>query len=359
MATEPDQPRDGLLTVRQLVEEFDRYLVRRNRSRNTRETYGMALDDFASFAEKHGAFDASSLAREHIEGWQYSLAHRKPRTRSLYGTALRMCLRWAAEHERPVTANLYMRVETTQVPDLEPRPLPMDDISKILSYFRSIELPTRSDLRDRALFLCLVTTGARIGEVLQMTRRDANRPSLVRQKGGKNVSITLIAPVRDAIARYVTARHDDHTALWVKVARSKAVKTLTEADVRRLFWKTAQLAGVPRFTTHQLRHTAATRLFEMKVPESVIADYLGHGDLDSLRGYVDFSSRRNEAATVMERMLMEADGTIPRLDVLAANLELVVAGLDQDLFASKASEKKQTRELFLAAATALRKLVTS
>jgi site-specific recombinase XerD len=258
------------LTVRQLVEEYDRYLVRRNRSPKTRQTYGMALDDFASYAEKHGAFDASSLAREHIEGWQYSLAHRNPRTRSLYGTALRQCLKWAAEHERPVTANLYMRVEATQVPDLVPHPLPMDDISKILAYFRSIQHPTPIDLRDRALFLCLVTTGARIGELLQMTRRDANRTSLVRQKGGKNVPITLIAPVRDAIAGYIAARRDDQPSLWVNLQRGKPVTPLNEAGVRELFRKTAQRAGVPRFTTHQLRHTAATRLFEMKVPESVI-----------------------------------------------------------------------------------------
>lgn len=316
----------------------------------------MALDDFTSWAEKHGVTKAESLAREHIEGWQYSLAHNKPGTRSLYGTALRQCLKWAAEHERPVTVNLYARVEATQVPERVPRPLPIEDVSKILAYFRSIQHPTPIDLRDRALFLCLLTTGARISEVLQMTRRDANRTSLVRQKGGKNVPITLIASVREAIAQYMAARTDDHPSLWVILGYGKPIGPLNDPGVRELFRKTASRAGVPRFTTHQLRHTAATRLFEMKVPESVIADYLGHGDLDSIRGYVDFSSRRNEAASVMERMLMEAEGTIPRLDALAADLDLVVARLDQDVFAGKASDRKQTREALLTAAAALRKL---
>lgn len=347
------------LTVRQLVEEYDRYLVRKNRAPKTRETYSLALDDFAAYAEKHGAFEASSLAREHIEGWQYSIAHLKASTRNVYATGLRQCLKWAAEHERPVTANLYMRVEAAKVPDLVPQPIPMGDVSKILAYFKTIKSPTQTDLRDRALFLCLLTTGARIGEVLQMTRRDANRTSLVRQKGGRNISIALVASVKEAIALYATSRQDSHPLLWVKLIAARPAKPLTEGDVRRLFWKTAELAGVPRFTTHRLRHTAATRLFEMKVPESVIADYLGHGDLDSIRGYVDLSSRRNEAASVMERMLMEAEGTIPRLDVLAANLDLVVAGIDQEAFAGKASEKKQTRELLLTAAAALRKLVTT
>jgi integrase len=252
-----------------------------------------------------------------------------------------------------------MRVEATQVPDLVPQPLSIEDISKILAHFHSIKQPTPFDLRDEALFLCLLTTGARIGEVLQMSRRDANRTSLVRQKGGRNVPITLIAPVREAIARYLAVRHDDHTSLWVRLQRGTSVAALNEAGVRDLFRKAAKRAGVPRFTTHQLRHTAATRLFEMKVPESVIADYLGHGDLDSIRGYVDFSSRRNEAAAVMERMLMEAEGKIPRLDALAANLELVVAGLDQGIFAGKASDRKRTRNDLLTAVAALRKLVSN
>lgn len=346
------------MELAQVVKEYERSLVSRNMSPRTSDAYSAALSDFLTYVQRHGVVDAAALASEHIEGWQANMALRlAPRSRSLASTAVRQCLKWATQHEKPAKPNLYMHVDAIHVPDLMPRPLPLEDVTKILKFFSSLKNPSARNLRNRALFLCLLSTGARISEVLQINRRDPNRLSIVRQKGARPVAITLLAPVREAIARYLATRADTNPTLWVNMKPEP--RPMTPAHVRTTFTGVAKRAGVPRFTTHQIRHTAATLLFGAKVPESLIADFLGHESLDSIRGYVDMTSRRQEAAVAMERLLIEAEGQSrgkPDLETLVAGLEAVVAALEGGWLASSDKESENVTQHLKTAAIDLRRL---
>jgi integrase len=298
------------------------------------------------------------LSSEHIEGWQASMAPRlAPRSRSLASTAVRQCLKWATQHEKPIKANLYMHVDKIRLPDLMPKPIPLEDVTKVLKYFRSLKKRSPRRLRDRALFLCLLSTGARIGEVLQLNRRDLNRTAIVRQKGARPVTMTLLPPVRDAINDYLATRTDTNPSLWVTMKAQPI--PMTDAHVRNTFMAVAKLAGVEPFTTHQIRHTAATLMFDAKVPESLIADFLGHESIDSIRGYVDMARRRQEAGVAMERLLIDAEGqsdlTRADLDGLAAKLESVIAALDAGSLSSD-TESANITEHLKAASGDLRRL---
>lgn len=338
------------LELAQVVKDYERSLVSRNMSPRTSEAYRGALNDFLSYVQKHGVTDSLALSSEHIEGWQADMAERwAPRSRSLASTAVRQCLKWATQHEKPIKANLFMHVEAVQIPNLVPKPLALEDVEKVLKYFRSVKEQSPRNLRDRALFLCLLSTGARIGEVLQLKRRDSNRTSIVLQKGARPVSMTLLPPVREAIAQYVAKRTDDNPVLWVRLTPD--YKPMTQANVREAFHQVAKRAGVPQFTTHQIRHTSATWMFDAKVPESLIADFLGHESIDSIRGYVDLRNRRQEAAVAMERMLIEAEGRIesPDLEVLAAKLESVIQDIEAGALESVNGPENPVRRLRAAA----------
>jgi site-specific recombinase XerD len=352
------------MELAQVVKEYERSLVSRNMSPKTSDAYRFALSDFLTYVQRHGVVDAADLASEHIEGWQANMAQRglAPRSRSLAGTALRQCLRWATQHERPIKPNLYMHVEGVHVPDLMPKPLPLEDVTKVLKHYSTVK--TRSgqqsakNLRDRALFLCLLSTGARISEVLQLKRRDLNRTSIVLQKGARPVTMTLLPPVREAITRYVATRTDNNPALWVTI--KPVPEPITPADVRGAFRQVASLAGVPQFTTHQIRHTAATLMFDAKVPGELIADFLGHESLDSIRSYVDMTTRRQEAAVAMERLLIEVEGqpdrTKPDLEMLASRLESVILALEAGSLEPSGDESEHITEHLKAAAIDLRRL---
>jgi hypothetical protein len=135
---------------------------------------------------------------------------------------------------------------------------------------------------------------------------------------------------------------------------------MSPGTVRQAFHQVAKAAGVPQFTTHQIRHTAATLMFEAKVPESLIADFLGHESIDSIRSYVDMASRRQEAAVTMERLLIEAEGqgdrTTPDLEILASRLESVIIALEAGSLASSDEQSEHVTEHLKAAAIDLRRL---
>jgi site-specific recombinase XerD len=347
------------MELAQVVKEYERSLVSRNMSPRTSDAYRWALNDFQIYVETHGVVDSMALSREHIEGWQVDMAPRlAPRARSLASTAVRQCLKWAAQHEKPVQANLFLSVDPIHVPELMPQPLALEDVTKVLKYYRSPKKESPKNLRDRALFLCLLSTGARISEVLQLKRRDLNRTSIVLQKGSRPVTMTLLPPVREAITQYVATRTDNNPALWVTIKPEPA--PMTPGDVRDAFHQVAKLAGIERFTTHQIRHTAATLLFDAKVPGELIADFLGHESLDSIRGYVDMTSRRQEAAVAMERLLIEAEGQPDRagsdLETLAARLESVITALATGSLESSNSESENVTQHLKAAAIDLRHL---
>lgn len=353
------------MDLAQVVKDYERSLVSRNSSPRTRDSYSAALTDFLTYVQKYGVIDSMALSSEHIEGWQADIALRwAPRSRSLASTALRQCLKWAAQHERPIKANLFMHVGAIHLPDLLPQPLALDDVTKVLKYFRSAKKQSPRILRDRALFLCLLSTGARISEVLQLKRKDLNRTSIVLQKGARPITMTLLAPVREAIAQYIATRTDSNPNVWVRTAWGKAKRELhpmSPGTVRQAFHQVAKAADVPQFTTHQIRHTAATLMFEAKVPESLIADFLGHESTDSIRSYVDMASRRQEAAVTMERLLIEAEGqggdrTTPDLEILAARLESVVIALEAGSLASSDEQSEHVTEHLKAAAIDLRRL---
>jgi site-specific recombinase XerD len=348
------------LELNQVVKEFQRSLVSRNMSPRTGDAYRFALSDFLAYVKRHGVVNASELSSEHIEGWQANMAQRglAPRSRSLAGTALRQCLIWAVQHDKPIKANLHMKVNAVHVPEALPQPLALEDVTKVLKYYSSVKKRSTKNRRDRALFLCLLSTGARISEVLQLKRKDLNRTSVVLQKGARPVTLRLLAPVREAISEYVATRTDNHPNVWVTIKPEPG--PMTPADVRLALRDVAQRAGIERFTTHQIRHTAATLMFDAKVPESLIADFLGHESIESIRNYVDMTSRRQEAAVAMERLLIEVEGETDKtklnLERLATELEGVVAALESGSMASGDNRSEDVAQLLKLAARDLRRI---
>jgi integrase/recombinase XerD len=312
-----------------LIRDYEKYLVRNTRAPNTLRTYRYASKDFAEHLDRYGVTGPAELGPEHIEGWMDTLLERglKPGSRGVMAGWLRGFLRWSSLRTDAMQHNLWMTVGKVTIPPRLARPLESYDIRKIISYFNSLASPKPIDLRDKALFLTLFTSGLRISEVLQQRRSDAGRLSIVRQKGSKPRTLELHSTVQQAIQDYLRARVDDDPAMWVSFRSNRPVSQLDPAGVRELFRKVAKRAGVPRFTTHQLRHSTASTLFEQGVPEGVIADYLGHGDLDSVRGYIDTRNRRREAMGAMGRILEGSSGiheAASELERLAVDLESVM-----------------------------------
>jgi site-specific recombinase XerD len=90
---------------------FARSLLR-EASPAARRTYKKGVDNLFAFLRQNGVDDFHLVTNELLEAWQASMHNRplKPGTRSVYGTAVRRLIKWAAER-RIVDRNLWRAVK--------------------------------------------------------------------------------------------------------------------------------------------------------------------------------------------------------------------------------------------------------
>jgi integrase/recombinase XerC len=153
------------------------------------------------------------------------------------------------------------------------------------------------DLRDRALFELVYSSGLRCQEVLDLRMRDVNLGSReVRVKGkGRKVRVIPVGEVAlEALERYVLEgrsrllkdpEQNDHVFI------SRSGRPLSSSDVQRRLARYLARAGAPRGTSpHTLRHSFATHLLEGGADLRVIQEMLGHSSLRTTQVYTHVSA---------------------------------------------------------------------
>ena len=153
------------------------------------------------------------------------------------------------------------------------------------------------EMRDRALFELIYSSGLRCQEVLDLRLRDINLETReVRVKGkGRKVRVIPVGEVAlDAVERYLgearsrlvkDAAQEDHVFL------SRTGRPLSSSDVQRRLARYLARAGAPRGTSpHTLRHSFATHLLEGGADLRVIQEMLGHSSLRTTQVYTHVSA---------------------------------------------------------------------
>ncbi len=171
---------------------------------------------------------------------------------------------------------------------------------------------TRRGRRDATLLAVLYDTGARVGELVDITVRDIRLapPELVALtgKGRKTRHVPLTANTVTLLGAYLaehgldTGGHEDHP-LFVNQRRGK----LSRGGIAWLVSKYQTNSGDPTLvnadvTPHTLRHSKAMHLYEAGVPLPYIRDLLGHIELSTTEIYA-------RASTEAKRRALEAAHT--------------------------------------------------
>jgi integrase len=137
--------------------------------------------------------------------------------------------------------------------------------------------------------LFLLSTGARISDVLRLDRDDWNpRRQTVVGKGDRERVVTVTERARRAVEAYLADRDDPSPALFVSyqaATRGRRENRLTAAGARHVCRELALRLGIPAFRPHQLRHTLGTMLQEAMGDARLTAETLGHRGLASVSGY--------------------------------------------------------------------------
>lgn len=279
------------------LERFRLHLRRRNLSERTVQSYcDWALRDLFRFGGEREMGEAL------LEDWQDSMVARgwKAKSRALAATAVRSYLRWMIRQHR-APAELLLWVDPVRTPRRLPRPLDDLVLERVRRCLLDYELG-RSPvaLRDRALFLVLLTTGLRISEALALPRRGWER-LLITQKGDTERWFEAPPTAVAAVREYLASRSDALPWLWI--SQHGEPRQLSRHAVRRSWQRVARRCGVAYFNSHRIRHTSGTALYAAGMPELVVATHLGHADLSSIHGYVKVADRyRARRLRLMEKL---------------------------------------------------------
>jgi integrase/recombinase XerD len=158
--------------------------------------------------------------------------------------------------------------------------LSRSEISRILD---SIECNTHVELRDRAIYELMYSTGLRIGEVLKLKTGDIdldNRMVLIRRgKGGKDRMEPFNQVSKQFLELYLCSRNKKRDELLFK----GVIGNLTGSYMNERFKKAAEKAGVRRkhLSIHSIRHTVATHLLENGADLRYVQELLGHESIET------------------------------------------------------------------------------
>jgi integrase/recombinase XerD len=148
------------------------------------------------------------------------------------------------------------------------------------------------DLREQAILMTLYSTGLRLRELVHLRPLDIEserRRIRVREgKGGKERYAVLSSTLLEVLRRYFRQYRPQR---WLFYGQSREYQ-IQPRTVQRMVEKARLRVGLnQRVSTHTLRHSFATHLFEHGTSLRYIQELLGHGSLKTTLLYTHVSPR--------------------------------------------------------------------
>ncbi len=230
-------------------------------------------------------------------------------------SALRALFKYLYKKER-IKNNAPSLVDT---PKLHEKPiirLEPDEMSRLLSAVESgqgltkkqQEFHQQNAVRDTAVITLFLGTGMRISELVGIDTDDVNFSSnevRVTRKGGNEELLVFGNDVRNALLEYMNYRKSiipaegHEKALFLSLQK----KRMSVRSVELLVKKYAQIAApLKKISPHKLRSTYGTMLYRETGDIYLVADVLGHKDVNTTRKHYAAMSedRRRFAAEVIK-----------------------------------------------------------
>ncbi len=183
-------------------------------------------------------------------------------------------------------------LETNPVQDLD-SPRLKKTLPKYLNLDESLNLLDSVDGKNAARDYCILTLflncGLRISELVGLNKTDVRGDQLrVLGKGNKERMLYLNDACQRALEDWLTERDAlalvDQNALFVTLQNRRRIST---AAVHKLVKKHLAAAGLDssQYSSHKLRHTAATLMLQNGVDVRTLQEVLGHDHLNTTQIY--------------------------------------------------------------------------
>lgn len=267
----------------------------RRLSRHTLANYARALEVLLRLKDRTTLreLDANEIrrfvARLHASGLS-------GRSLALTLSAWRGLFDWLARH-RGFSANPARGVRAPKSPRRLPKALSVEQMQQLLDG-AGAPLTTPADLRDRAMFELLYSSGLRLAELVALDaddgRLDLKQAQVtVTGKGAKTRSVPVGGRAREALRDWLKARAvlaaPQERALFVG-ARGKRISPGT-VQARLRAWAKRQGLGAS-VHPHMLRHSFASHVLQSSQDLRAVQDMLGHASISTTQVYthLDFQA---------------------------------------------------------------------
>lgn len=147
----------------------------------------------------------------------------------------------------------------------------------------------KTKIRDSAILTLFLGTGIRISELVGLNNESidfSNNSFVVTRKGGNKAILYFSEEVGDALAAYLAQKENDPQILPEEHALflSLQYRRISVRAVENLVKKYAKIVSpLKKITPHKLRSTYGTALYRQTGDIYIVADVLGHRDVNTTR----------------------------------------------------------------------------
>ena len=260
--------------------------------------YDVAVKDIdIKMLDKITAFDIEQFL-SYITSFEYNGVHHTcdERAKARKLAAVRSMYKYFF-NKNLIIANTAAKVATPKLHDKEIIRLENNEIKSLLYSAETGSGLTKHQLayqkntrvRDVALLTLFLVTGIRISELVGLNVTDiflTNNSFIVTRKGGNRTILYYTDEVKAELVRWLEARKKietlpkDEPALFVSLQN----KRISVRAVQELVKKYAKIVSpLKHITPHKLRSTFGTKLYRETGDIYVVADYLGHKDINTTK----------------------------------------------------------------------------
>ena len=295
-----------------------------NKSPNSIKEYNYDLAMFLKFIKIHfGLTDETDFAKIYIKdvsldtikkielndihafiGYLAREQNSKPATRARKVSTIRIFFKYLSQKAKIIDKNPAQNLETPKLNKRLPKHLNLEESKKLLAVTDNED--NRNHERDYAILTVFLNCGLRLSELVGINIQDIdfseNKMNVIG-KGNKERTIYLNKACVKAIGEYLAVRpkngvkpdklHSDE-ALFL----SERKERISRRTVQHIVYTKLLAAGLDpsKYSTHKLRHTAATLMYQYgQVDIRALQVLLGHESISTTEIYthIDDSQVRN------------------------------------------------------------------
>ena len=229
-----------------------------------------------------------------------------------------------------IDSNVTLKVDMPKIHEKPIIRLDSDEVEKMISLVESGDYLTDrqrsanyvTKIRDKAILFLFLGTGIRVSELVGLNKSDIDFEKglfTVTRKGGNKSILYLPAQTVQALKEYISwldqqllentelsqkLRNADKDILFYAL-QGKKCSRIGVRTVEKLVKKYAEYAApLKKITPHKLRSTYATNLYRATEDIYVVADVLGHSDVNTTkRHYAQMSERNRMKAAEITKII--------------------------------------------------------